>query len=123
VFVEKQYRGNYDSAILDFGIFFDIRVWRMGSDSDFSELGGNMSEITREQFMLAHCIAGCIQASNPPFCAYGYDEEEVNRDPDYIENVATQVVEFLHGDHMAVEDLIIILEKVLEKFNCTLGGK
>jgi hypothetical protein len=70
---------------------------------------------TREQWMLAQALAGVIHACNAPFC---YDEigepEEINRDPRYIDNVATRLAELC--SRMAIEDTMELLEKALEKF-------
>jgi hypothetical protein len=55
--------------------------------------------------MLAHCIAGMIQAVNPPFC----DEVATTT---YRMAVAKKVAVFINGDALAVEDAIDLLHDV-----------
>lgn len=70
---------------------------------------------TREQWMLAQALAGVIQACNAPFCADPMGEpEEINRDPHYIDNVATRLSELC--SRMAIEDAMEVLERALDKF-------
>jgi hypothetical protein len=71
------------------------------------------TEITREQWMLAHAFIGVVIACNAPFCAGPDDEEEeINRDPDYIENVASEIA--AHCSVMQLEDAIDVLKEAIE---------
>jgi hypothetical protein len=63
--------------------------------------------------MLAQALAGAINAANAPFCCGESElEEEVNRDPSYLENVAIEVSRLC--GKMALEDTIQILERARE---------
>jgi len=62
--------------------------------------------------MLANSLAGAINACNAPFCVRdGEEREEVNRDPHYIENVASEISRLC--GQMAIEDAIQVLEAAL----------
>jgi hypothetical protein len=74
-----------------------------------------MPTITREQWMLAQVLAGAVMACNAPFCADDGEEEAINSDRDYIDNVAAELAE--RTSIMALEDAISVLEKALELKN------
>lgn len=74
-------------------------------------------KITREQFMLAHAIAGCVNTTNPPFTAYDNQREATNEDPMYVENVAEMVASLINYDKMAVDDLQDVLTEVIQICN------
>jgi hypothetical protein len=66
---------------------------------------------TLEQWMLAQSLAGAIRACNAPFCCEDDEEEEVNRDRSYVENVASELAGLCSP--MAIEDAIQVLECAL----------
>lgn len=70
--------------------------------------------VSREQWMLARSLAGSINACNAPFCVgEGEGQEEINRDPNYIDNVASELAR--QCSRMAIEDAIQVLEAALRK--------
>jgi hypothetical protein len=70
--------------------------------------------VTREQWMLANAFAGVINACNAPFSVgEGEEQEEVNRDPNYIDNLASELAR--RCSPMAIEDAIQVLEAALRK--------
>lgn len=70
------------------------------------------TNLTREQCILANALAGAINACNAPFCVGEREErEEINRDPDYVENVASELSRLC--SRMAIEDAMEILERAL----------
>lgn len=73
------------------------------------------TNLTREQWMLANALAGAINACNAPFCV-GEDEEqeEINRDPNYIDSVASELSRLC--SRMAIEDTLQLLEAALDKY-------
>jgi hypothetical protein len=74
------------------------------------------SNLTREQWMLANSLAGVVNASNAPFCVGECEQrEEINRDPHYIDNVATQLSQLC--GRMALEDTVQLLETALAKLD------
>lgn len=69
---------------------------------------------TREQWMIAHALAGVVQALNAAFVwneEWG-EREAVNDDPGYEERVAEIVAE--QCDHMAIDDAIGVLRRAYE---------
>ena len=72
------------------------------------------TSLTREQWMLANALAGIINACNAPFCVGEREErEEINREPDYIDNVASELSRLC--SRMAIEDTVQVLERALDK--------
>src|SRR5207249_951466 len=90
------------------------QTWRQSKNS--KKDGSMNSDLTREQWMLAQALAGVIQACNAPFCAdpLGEEPEEVNRDPLYLDKVATRLSQLC--SRMMIEDVIDLLEITLDKF-------
>lgn len=77
---------------------------------------------TREQWMIATALAGVVNAANAPFCYSEHEaEEEVNRDSDYIDNVATQLSELC--GRMALEDTVQLLERAIEILSLRKGSE
>jgi hypothetical protein len=74
------------------------------------------TNLTREQWMLASALAGIVNASNAPFCVGECEEqEEVDRDPHYIDNVAAELSR--RCSRMALEDTVQLLERALDKLH------
>jgi hypothetical protein len=70
--------------------------------------------VTREQWMLAQLLAGAVNACNAPFCVgKGEQKEEVNRDRNYVANVAAELARLCSP--MAIEDAVQVLEEALQK--------
>lgn len=72
-----------------------------------------MPKLTREQWMLAHSLAGVIQACNAPFCTSEDEKEaETTNNPDYVKNVAKELAGLC--SRMMLEDVIAVLEEALK---------
>lgn len=71
----------------------------------------NTIKLTREQWMLATTLAAACNACNAPFCSIDGEEEAVNADLDYLDNVAHGVAE--RTSVMALEDAIDVLTAAL----------
>jgi hypothetical protein len=72
------------------------------------------TNLTREQWILANALAGIVNACNAPFCVGEFEErEEINRDPHYIDNVASELSRLC--SRMAIEDTLHLLETALGK--------
>jgi hypothetical protein len=67
--------------------------------------------------MIANALAGVVNAANVPFCVGEKEKREaVNHDPNYIDNVATQLSQLC--GRMALEDAVRLLEMALDKLDC-----
>ena len=80
----------------------------------------DLSEMStpREQWMIARAIGGIVMAYNAAHCSVNGEREAVNADPNYVMRVALHVADFCDRDHMAIEDMIDMLQlslKVCEK--------
>ena len=68
----------------------------------------------REKFMLAQSIIGTIRATNAPFCCGdGEKDEAINKDVNYLDDVATMIAN--ECSIFQIEDLISILDRALEQ--------
>jgi hypothetical protein len=73
-----------------------------------------MSKQTREQWMIAHALAGAVNALNAPFCIGPWETtSEATHDPSYCTNVALELAKLCTP--MALEDAIDILNMAIHK--------